>query len=207
MLGKSGTGKSVTLKCIIGLIRPDSGTVRVFDRDIFNVKPDELKQLRERIGYVFQNGALYDSMSLRENLEFPLKRHYKLNKEEIDAKVMKALEDVDLDDAIDKMPSELSGGMKKRAGIARTLILKPEVMLWDEPTTGLDPETTREISKMINRMKERYKVSSIVITHDMICAKMVADRIVVLKEGEFIAEGTYDELEKSNNEFVKSFFE
>lgn len=206
-LGKSGTGKSVTLKCIVGLILPDSGKVSVLGKNIPELSYEELQYLRKKIGFVFQSGALYDSMSVRQNLEFPLMRNTDLSQSEINNKVEEVLNDVGLSQAIDKMPSELSGGMKKRIGVARTIIMNPEIMLWDEPTTGLDPETTRDISHLIVRMQRKYKVSSIVVTHDMICAKIVSNRIVVLKDGTYTESGTYDELEVSNDEFVRSFFE
>jgi len=206
-LGKSGTGKSVTLKCIVGLIRPDSGTVKVLGKNIPDLSYEELQYIRIKIGFVFQSGALYDSMSVRENLQFPLMRNTDLSKDDINKKVEEVLNDVGLSQAIDKMPSELSGGMKKRIGVARTIIMNPEVMLWDEPTTGLDPETTRDISHLIVRMQRKYKVTSIVVTHDMICAKIVANRIVVLKDGTYTDSGTYDELESSDDDFVRSFFE
>lgn len=206
-LGKSGTGKSVTLKCIVGLVIPDSGKVSVLGKNIPELSYEELQYLRKKIGFVFQSGALYDSMSVRQNLEFPLMRNTDLSQTEINIKVEEVLSDVGLSQAIDKMPSELSGGMKKRIGVARTIIMNPEIMLWDEPTTGLDPETTRDISHLIVRMQRKYKVSSIVVTHDMICAKIVSNRIVVLKDGTYTESGTYDELETSNDEFVRSFFE
>jgi phospholipid/cholesterol/gamma-HCH transport system ATP-binding protein len=206
-LGKSGTGKSVTLKCIVGLILPDSGIVTVLGENVSELSYGALQTLRKRIGFIFQAGALYDSMSVRQNLEFPLVRNLKLDQLEINKKVEEVLSDVGLSDAIDKMPSELSGGMRKRIGVARTIIMNPEIMLWDEPTTGLDPETTRDISHLIVRMQEKYKVSSIVVTHDMICAKIVADGILVLNDGAYGSSGTYEELEKSPDEFVSSFFE
>jgi phospholipid/cholesterol/gamma-HCH transport system ATP-binding protein len=206
-LGKSGTGKSVTLKCIVGLILPDSGIVTVLGENVSELSYGALQTLRKRIGFIFQAGALYDSMSVRQNLEFPLVRNLKLDQLEINKKVEEVLSDVGLSDAIDKMPSELSGGMRKRIGVARTIIMNPEIMLWDEPTTGLDPETTRDISHLIVRMQEKYKVSSIVVTHDMICAKIVADGILVLNDGAYGSSGTYEELEKSPDEFVRSFFE
>lgn len=206
-LGKSGTGKSVTLKCIVGLIKPDSGEVVVLGKNIPQLSYDELQYMRKKIGFVFQSGALYDSMSVRENLEFPLKRNTDLKQSDINIKVEEVLNDVGLIESVDKMPSELSGGMRKRIGVARTIIMNPEVMLWDEPTTGLDPETTREISRLILKMQQKYKVSSVVVTHDMICAKIVANSIAVLKEGTYTERGTYDELERSGDIFVRSFFE
>ncbi len=205
-LGKSGTGKSVTLKCIVGLIKPDSGNINVLGKEIPELTYNELQDIRKKIGFVFQGGALYDSMTVRQNLEFPLVRHFKLTREEINKKVEEVLSDVGLTESIDKWPSELSGGMRKRVGVARTIILNPEIMLWDEPTTGLDPETTRDISYLIRKMQDKYKASSIVVTHDMICAKIVADRIAVLKDGEYIISDTYENLEKSEDKFVKAFF-
>jgi phospholipid/cholesterol/gamma-HCH transport system ATP-binding protein len=207
ILGKSGSGKSVTLKCIIGLMSPESGTVNVLKKSVPDLGIKELQEFRRKLGFIFQSGALYDSMSVRENLEFPLVRHEKLSAEEIEARIRETLSDVGLEDAIDKMPSELSGGMRKRIGLARTLVLKPEIMLWDEPTTGLDPATSVEISKLILKMQEKFKVTSIVVTHDIKCAELTADRIVVLKDGVFAAGGTFEELEKSGDEFVRGFFE
>ena len=208
ILGRSGSGKSVTIKCIVGLIEPDKGEIKVFDKNVLNMTKNELNQIRARIGFLFQSGALYDSMSVRENLAFTLRKHKReLTAQEIQSKVIEALENVDLADAIDKMPSELSGGMQKRVGLARTLILKPEIILYDEPTTGLDTITSREISKLILDIKHKQKTTSIIITHDMACAKLTADRIMVLKEGKIHAEGTYEELEKDEDQWVRSFFE
>jgi len=207
VLGKSGQGKSVTIKCIVGLLKKDDGSVKVFNEEVSDLHDDELKKLRIRIGFLFQNSALYDSMTVRENLEFPLTRVLKLRDEtEITARVEEVLEGVGLTDAIDKMPSDLSGGMRKRIGLARTLIMKPEIMLYDEPTTGLDPITSKEISELILEMQKKYKTSSIIITHDMKCAEITADRVVVMNDGEYIAEGTYKDLENSDNELVRSFF-
>ena len=207
ILGKSGTGKSVTIKCIVGLLTQDKGEIKVFDEEVDKISEDQLKALRIRIGFLFQSGALYDSMTVRENLEFPLRRVLKLNdKNEIDKRVEEILNGVGLPDAIDKMPSELSGGMRKRIGLARTMILKPEIMLYDEPTTGLDPITSKEISELIQSMKQNYHVSSIIITHDIACAKITADRILVMDSGTVIAEGSFDELEHSKNKLVNSFF-
>ncbi|MFB3389687.1 ABC transporter ATP-binding protein [Flavobacterium sp. LAR06] len=208
ILGRSGSGKSVTIKCIVGLIEPDKGEIKVFDENVLNLSKKELNQIRVRIGFLFQSGALYDSMSVRENLAFTLRKHKsELTAEEIESEVMEALDNVGLGDAIDKMPSELSGGMKKRIGLARTLILKPEIILYDEPTTGLDTITSREISELILDIKHKQKTTSIIITHDMACAKLTADRIMVLKDGAIHAEGTYEELEKDEDEWVRSFFE
>ncbi|MDP5201416.1 ATP-binding cassette domain-containing protein [Flavobacterium sp. DG2-3] len=208
VLGRSGSGKSVTIKCIVGLIEPDKGEIKVFDENVLNISKSELNEIRVRIGFLFQSGALYDSMSVRENLAFTLTKHKRdLSREEVDKEVMEALENVGLAEAVEKMPSELSGGMKKRIGLARTLILKPEIILYDEPTTGLDTITSREISQLILDIKHKQKTSSIIITHDMACAKMTADRIVVLKDGVIHAEGTYEELEKDEDEWVRSFFQ
>ena len=207
VLGKSGSGKSVLIKCLVGLVPADSGEIKIFDTDIINLKTSDLNLIRVKIGFLFQNAALYDSMTVRENLEFPLKRHSKkLSQQEVETAVLEALGDVSLADAIDKMPSELSGGMRKRIGLARTLILKPEIILYDEPTTGLDTITSREISELMLAIQKKNKTTSIIITHDMACAKLTGDRIVILKEGVIYAEGSYDELEKSNDEWVRSFF-
>lgn len=206
-LGKSGTGKSVILQCIAGLLKPDEGKILVYGENIPALDDDELQEIRRKIGFLFQSGALYDSMSVRQNLEFPLRRLTDLTTPEINDKVKEALEQVGLLKSIDKMPSELSGGMKKRIGLARTLITDPKIMLYDEPTTGLDPATSREISKLILEVQKKYKTSSIIVTHDMECARMVSDRMVVLKDGEYIVEGTFQELQKNDDPFVKSFFE
>lgn len=207
VLGKSGSGKSVLIKCLVGLVPADHGEIKIFDTDIMNLNNNDLNLIRIRIGFLFQNSALYDSMTVRQNLEFPLKRHSKkLSPEEVESAVLEALGDVGLAEAIDKMPSELSGGMRKRIGLARTLILKPEIILYDEPTTGLDTITSREISELILAIQKKNKTTSIIITHDMACAKLTGDRVVILKEGLINAEGSYDELEKSEDEWVRSFF-
>jgi phospholipid/cholesterol/gamma-HCH transport system ATP-binding protein len=208
VLGRSGSGKSVTIKCIVGLISPDKGEINVFGKNILELPKAELNEMRVKIGFLFQSGALYDSMSVRENLAFTLRKHNRhLKRDEVEKEVMEALDNVGLSEAIDKMPSELSGGMRKRIGLARTLILKPEIILYDEPTTGLDTITSREISELILDIKHKRKTTSIIITHDMACAKLTADRVIVLKEGKIQAEGTYEELEKSEDEWVRSFFE
>lgn len=207
VLGKSGSGKSVTIKCMVGLVKPDKGEINLFQTSIAKLNDKELNDLRIKIGFLFQNAALYDSMTVRENLEFPLRRHSKnMSDADVDVAVFEALESVGLEEAIDKMPSELSGGMRKRIGLARTLILKPEIILYDEPTTGLDTITSREISELMLHVQKKYKTTSVIITHDMACARLTADRIVVLKEGVIEAEGTYDELEKSNDQWIRSFF-
>ena len=207
VLGKSGSGKSIAIKCLVGLVEVDKGEINVFGTDITKLDNNELNEIRVRIGFLFQNAALYDSMSVRENLGFTLKRHAKdLSGEEVENQIKDVLESVGLSEAIDKMPSELSGGMRKRIGLARTLILKPEIILYDEPTTGLDTITSREISELILEIQKKNKTSSIIITHDMPCAKHTGDRIIILKEGIIHAEGTYEELEKSDDEWVRSFF-
>ena len=207
VLGKSGSGKSITIKCLVRLIEADKGEIKVFDTDVSTLDNYELNAIRVRIGFLFQNSALYDSMTVRQNLQFPLKRHSKkLSSKEVDDAVIEALESVGLADVIDKMPSELSGGMRKRIGLARTLILKPEIILYDEPTTGLDTITSREISELIVAIQKKNKTTSIIITHDMACAKLTGDRLVILKNGVINSEGSYDELANSDDEWVRSFF-
>lgn len=207
MLGKSGSGKSIIIKCIVRLIESDEGEITVFDENIITANNEQLNSVRLRIGFLFQNSALYDSMTVRKNLSFPLKRHNtQLTSNEIETAIVQELESVGLAESIDKMPSELSGGMRKRIGLARTLILKPEIMLYDEPTTGLDTITSREISELILAIQKKNKTTSVIITHDMACAKLTGDRIVIIKDGIIYAEGTYQELEKSKDEWVSSFF-
>jgi phospholipid/cholesterol/gamma-HCH transport system ATP-binding protein len=207
ILGRSGTGKSVTIKCMVGLIKPDSGDIHVLGYDVPHLTQKQLNELRLQIGFSFQGSALYDSMTVRENLEFPLKRNLKIyDQEELNKRVKNALEDVGLLHAIDQMPSELSGGMKKRIGIARTLILNPRIMLYDEPTAGLDPITSKEINELIVTVRDKYNTSSIVITHDITCAHETGDRIVALINGVSALEGTFDELKNSNHPEIVSFF-
>jgi phospholipid/cholesterol/gamma-HCH transport system ATP-binding protein len=207
VLGKSGSGKSTIIKCMVGLMEPDEGEICIFGQDMAQINYDELNKFRTRIGFLFQSGALYDSMTVYENLAFPLRHHKKeMGKEKLDELIHEVLENVGLPEARDMMPAELSGGMSKRIGLARTLILKPEIMLYDEPTTGLDTATAKEISQLILDLQRKYKISSLIITHDIACAKMVADRVVMLKEGVIIAEGSYDEMENNNDEWIKSFF-
>lgn len=207
LLGKSGSGKSVLIKCIVQLIRADSGTIKVLDKNLEDLNKNELGAIRQKVGYLFQGGALYDSMTVRENLEFPVKRTQNGKKgKEIDDMVMEALDSVGLTKAVDKMPAELSGGMKKRIGLARTIILKPEIILYDEPTTGLDPVTSGEISELMLHIQEKYNTSSIIVTHDMKCVKMTANKIKLLSGGKFYAEGTYDELSNSEDENIKGYF-
>lgn len=208
ILGKSGTGKSVLIKSIVGLVQPSGGKLEVFGQDILEKKGEEdWEGLRRKVAYLFQGGALYDSMTVKENLEFPLKRQVeKLTAAQIEEEVKMALENVGLLDAMNKMPSELSGGMKKRIALARTLILKPEIMLYDEPTTGLDPVTSKEISELILEMQNKFGISSIIVTHDMACAKMTADNVLILWEGAVGAEGKYDALVQSDEAWVRAFF-
>lgn len=206
IFGKSGSGKSVLIKCLVGLIEPDEGKIVLLDQDISKLNDEELNVLRKKIGFLFQSAALYDSMTVRENIAFPLRDLKSKPKEEIDALVIEALKNVGLEDAIDKMPSELSGGMRKRIGLARTLILKPEIILYDEPTTGLDPITSKEISELILDIQKKYNTASIIITHDMECAHIAANRIIMIKDGTAAAEGTFEELSKSEDEWVRSFF-
>lgn len=207
ILGRSGGGKSVSIKCLVGLVQPDKGEITAFGTSMTQLQSSELDAIRTRIGFMFQNGALYDSMSVRQNLIFTLKHHNKdIEKDEIEKKINEVLESVGLIEAIDRMPAALSGGMRKRIAMARTLIINPEIILYDEPTSGLDTITAREISTLITDVQKKYKTSSIVITHDMACAKMTGDRIMILKEGLINAEGSYDELAKSDDEWVRSFF-
>lgn len=207
VLGKSGTGKSVLIKCIVRLLKADAGEIEVFGQEVNALDKIALDDVRKKIGFLFQSAALYDSMTVRENLEFPLRRIRKgLSEEEINQKVEQALENVGLVEAIDKMPSELSGGMRKRIGLARTIIVDPEIILYDEPTTGLDPVTSNEISILINEVQQKYKTASIIITHDMECVRTVADRIIMLRDGEVYKEGNYKEFEKDTDEYISSFF-
>ncbi len=207
ILGKSGIGKSVLIKCIVGLIQPDEGSLKVFGKEVTEMNSKELNHMRTKVGFIFQGNALYDSMTVRENLEFPLRRNKEIkDKHQIENLIVEALENVKLLNAIDKMPSELSGGMKKRIGLARTLILKPEIILYDEPTTGLDPLTSREISSLIVEIQNKYKASSIVISHDLNCAKITSNRMLILHDGVFKAKGTFEELKNSDNEWIRSYF-
>ena len=207
VLGKSGSGKSVLIKCIVGLLKSDGGTIRVFGDNVNELNSDDMSGLRKKIGFLFQSGALYDSMTVKENLEFPLQRiRMDLTKKEMDEKILEALENVGLADALYKMPSQLSGGMRKRISLARTIVVDPKIMLYDEPTTGLDPVTSDEISALINDVQKRYKTSSIIITHDIECARYTANRLIMLKDGEVYQEGQLEEFEKSSDPLIKSFF-
>jgi phospholipid/cholesterol/gamma-HCH transport system ATP-binding protein len=207
VLGKSGSGKSVLIKCLVGLIKPDEGSMSVLGKNIPELTETELNTLRKKIGFLFQSGALYDSMTVYENLLFPLRDVKDLSNEAKKSLAEEVLASVGLEETIHKMPSELSGGMRKRLGLARTIILKPEIMLYDEPTTGLDPITSKEISLLILDIQKKHKTASIIITHDMACAKLTANRMVVLKDGAVGSEGTYKELEASEGPDVRAFFE
>lgn len=207
VLGKSGSGKSVLIKCIVRLLVPDQGTIAVFGDNVNSMSRKELSEMRKKIGFLFQSGALYDSMTIRQNLEFPLRRIRKeLSKSEIDAKIEEALENVGLADTLNKMPSQLSGGMRKRASLARTIVVDPMIMLYDEPTTGLDPVTSDEISALINEVQKKYKTSSLIITHDIECARATANRIIMLQDGEVYLEGNVESFEKSTDPLIRSFF-
>lgn len=207
ILGKSGAGKSVLLKCITGLIPPDRGEIILFDQNILNLSEDAINGMRKKIGFVFQGAALYDSMSVRENLLFPLNRlKNKLSQKEKNLRIEEILENVGLADSIDKMPAELSGGMRKRAGLARALVLRPEIIMYDEPTTGLDPTTSRDISELIVQVQRIFKTSSIIVTHDMNCARLASNRIMILENCTFIAEGTYESLKDSKHKSVQEYF-
>ncbi len=207
VLGKSGSGKSVLIKCIVRLFNSDSGDINVLGKEIRSLNEKELGELRKKIGFLFQSGALYDSMTVRQNLEFPLKRIKKgLSQKEINEKVNEALENVGLADALNKMPSQLSGGMRKRVSLARTIVVDPSIMLYDEPTTGLDPATSDEISSLINAVQKKYNTSSLIITHDIECARNTANRVIMLHEGEVYKEGNVSEFEKSSDTLINSFF-
>jgi phospholipid/cholesterol/gamma-HCH transport system ATP-binding protein len=208
VLGRSGAGKSVLIKCIIGLLKSDSGDIIVFGQHIPDLDHDALDRIRVKIGFLFQGNALYDSMTVRENLEFPLRRQWiGHTQKEVDILVIEALDNVGLRHAVDMMPSELSGGMLKRIALARTMILKPDIILYDEPTTGLDPVTAREIDQLIVKLQQKYHTASIIISHDMNCVKNTADRVILLLDGRSYVSGTYTELAKSNDPNIRQFFE
>lgn len=208
VLGRSGTGKSVLIKLIAGLLKPDNGTINVLGISVNDLRDHDLMKLRLKIGFSFQNSALYDSMTVRENLEFPLIRNKRnLTRTEINKEVEDVLEGVGLSQAINQMPSELSGGQRKRIGIARTLILRPDIMMYDEPTAGLDPITCLDINSLINEVQLRYKTSSIIITHDLACARSVGDRIVMLLDGKFERQGSFKEIFETNDARVKAFYD
>jgi len=207
VIGKSGTGKSVLIKCIVGLLSCDSGSINVFEKDVTKLNRQEFGDIRKKIGFLFQSGALYDSMTVKDNLEFPLRRIKKdLTRKQIDDKVNDVLENVGLSDSLNKMPSQLSGGMRKRISLARSIVVDPMIMLYDEPTTGLDPVTSDEISTLINEVQKKYKTSSIIITHDIKCALSTANRIVMLHDGKVYKEGSVKDFESSSDPLIKSFF-
>ena len=207
VLGKSGTGKSVLIKCLVRLLDSDRGSILINGKEVSSLNRSNLREMRKTIGFLFQSGALYDSMTVKENLEFALRRIRKgIKEKEINEKVINVLQNVGLSDVLKKMPSALSGGMRKRISLARTIIMDPMIMLYDEPTTGLDPVTSNEISKLINLVQEKYQTSSIIITHDIECARTTADRIIMLKDGVVYAEGTLDEFEASTDPVILSFF-
>lgn len=209
VLGKSGSGKSVLIKIMVGLLRQDEGMMKVLGKDVANLGTGELNELRLKIGFSFQNSALYDSMTVKENMEFPLVRNVKnLTRKEKDMKIEALLDSVGLPQSINQMPSELSGGQKKRIGVARTLILEPQIMLYDEPTAGLDPITCMDINNLIVQVREEYNTSSIVITHDLTCAKVTGDRMAVLLDGQFDAVGTFEEVfPNAEDKRIKSFYD
>lgn len=208
VLGKSGSGKSVLIKCIIGLLKPDRGSIEMFGKNIPGMDDEELDKVRAKVGFLFQSNALYDSMTVRENLEFPLRRHWiQVSQDEVKAMVMEALEDVGLAHTIDMMPEELSGGMRKRIALARTLILKPEIILYDEPTTGLDPMTGKEIIELMKHIQVKYNTTSLIISHDMNCVSMASDRVVILLDGRCYTSGKYEQLKQNTDPKVKQFFE
>lgn len=207
VLGRSGTGKSVLIKIICGLLKPDSGEVNVLGKEVELLKDKELQELRLQIGFSFQNSALYDSMTVRENLAFPLVRHAKhLSKKDTQEQIERVLNEVGLLQTINQMPAELSGGQRKRIGIARTLILRPKIMLYDEPTSGLDPITSIEINNLINQVKHNFDTTSIIITHDLTCAKTTGDKVAMLYDGKFIKKGTFEEVFSSDDERIQNFY-
>jgi phospholipid/cholesterol/gamma-HCH transport system ATP-binding protein len=208
VLGKSGSGKSVLIKCIIGLLTPDAGKIKMFENNIPDISNEVLDKIRAKVGFLFQSNALYDSMTVRENLEFPLRRHWiSVTQQQVNNMVEEALEEVGLAHAIDSMPAELSGGMRKRIALARTLILKPAIILYDEPTTGLDPITAKEIINLMIKIRNRYSTTSLIISHDMNCVRLASSRVVMLLDGRCYANGTYDQLVKETDSKVKQFFE
>lgn len=206
ILGRSGIGKSVLLKSIVGLLRPERGSIHVMGEQVIGMKTKELNAIRTHIGYVFQYAALYDSLTVRENLEFPLRKHTTMSESEITDAVMQQLELVGLEDAVDKMPAELSGGMKKRIGLARAIIKKPTLVLYDEPTAGLDPITAREISELILSLEEQFGITSITVTHDIECAQLIANRIYILEDGVFQHSGSFEDLRRSDDPTTRAFF-
>ncbi|MGB7842949.1 MAG: ATP-binding cassette domain-containing protein [Salinimicrobium sp.] len=207
IMGKSGSGKSVMIKCLVGLMEPDSGEIEILGQDILKLRRHEMDELRAEIGFLFQGSALYDSMTVQENLEFPLRRHLKKNTgNNTDVLVEEALENVGLAKTKELMPAELSGGMQRRIALARALILKPKIILYDEPTTGLDPITSKEIILLMMKVQEKFHTSSLIITHDVDCARVISNRMILLLDGTNYAEGTFAELEASRDSKIKAFF-
>lgn len=207
VFGRSGTGKSVLLKLLIGLEKPDSGSIRIEGREIIGLSDQDLNEIRKKVGFLFQQAALYDSMTIEQNVEFPLKRHTQLSAEERNRRAKELLKSVGMDSDLDKLPAQLSGGMKKRAGLARALALDPEIVMFDEPTAGLDPVTSAEISELIVDLKKTHKITSIVVTHDISSARRITDRAVMLDKGAIVEQGTFEELEKSKNPVVTRFLQ
>jgi phospholipid/cholesterol/gamma-HCH transport system ATP-binding protein len=205
LMGKSGSGKSVMIKCLVGLMQPDSGSIEIMGKDITKMTQKEFNDLRTELGFLFQGSALYDSMTVRENLEFPMRKQNKSEEESVKL-VLEALESVGLTEAIDLMPEELSGGMKRRIALARAIILKPKIIIYDEPTTGLDPITSKEIIQLMRNIQQNYKTSSLIITHDVDCARVISNRMILLIDGINYAEGTFEELSSSKDEKIQAFF-
>ncbi|MBK8945232.1 MAG: ATP-binding cassette domain-containing protein [Ignavibacteriae bacterium] len=206
VFGRSGTGKSVLLKCIVGLLKPDNGKIYIKDKEVTSLSSKELNKVRKFTSFLFQGAALYDSMTVRENLKFSLQRNVEISNQDAEKKIIKTLQMVSLADAIDKMPSELSGGMKKRIGLARSIITDPEIMFYDEPTTGLDPISSKEISELILELQKQLKMTSIIVTHDLNCASIISDRNIFLKDGKIAYQGKIEELAKSQDKFLNNFF-
>jgi phospholipid/cholesterol/gamma-HCH transport system ATP-binding protein len=205
VLGRSGTGKSVLLKLIVGLQQPDSGSICIHGQEIAGLSMDQLNEIGKKIGFLFQQAALYDSLTVEENVAFPLDRHVKISAAERNDRVRELLSNVGMDHDLEKLPSEISGGMQKRVGLARALALEPDILLFDEPTAGLDPITAAEIDKRIVQLKKRRKITSVVVTHDIRCAKTFSDRLALMDQGNIVAEGTFEDLQKSRDKFVVQF--
>ena len=207
IMGKSGSGKSVMIKCLVGLMQPDNGNIEIMGKDISLLSQNDLNDLRTEIGFLFQGSALYDSMTVRENLEFPLRKHkHKFKNNDKDAMVKESLESVGLLEAIDLLPEELSGGMKRRVALARAIIMRPKIIIYDEPTTGLDPITAKEIINLMREIQKKYGTSSLIITHDVDCARVISNRMILLIDGINYAEGTFEELSTSSDKKIQEFF-